>query len=131
MNFYRPQKRKRAKMGVRESSVIRCTGHLQWVRSHVCAIQDGCYPDEPVHHCSPKVEAHHLQSFRAIEGGMGMKVGDDKTIPLCAGAHEEVHRIGQPAFERKWKVDLESVAARLWDLSPHGKKYRLQQGERA
>lgn len=60
-----------------------------------------------------------------------MKPGDEWTIPGCSGAHRYQHQIGEPAFERAYGIDMKAIAEMLWGISPHGKKYRLQQGERA
>lgn len=103
-----------------------CAGHLKWVRGHECCIAPK--NAAAIHQCSGKMEAHHVQSYRAIEGGMGMKVGDDKVVPLCSNAHWAVHAVGQRAFEIANGVDLEKVAAELWRISPHGVKYRQEHG---
>lgn len=125
-----PKRKKRARMGLRESSVVRCPGHLKWVRGHECCIagvpgtmRAPNFGGKPPHVCEGKIEAHHLQSYRAIEGGMGMKVGDDKTAPLCGSAHQLIHSIGQMAFEKRYDTNLEHVAAELWVKSPHRSKY--------
>ena len=115
---------KRQPMGLRQSSVVRSQGHLQFVRGNVC-----CIAGKPGHDCAPgNSHAHHVQSYRAIEGGVGMKVGDDKVVPLCSTAHDEVHRIGQAAFEKKWSIDLESQAGKEWkNDSYHKARWELKQ----
>lgn len=116
-----PKRRTRPKMmPPKEDAPIRCQSHLKWVRGHECAVAGAAVI------CMGRIEAHHLQSFRAIEGGMGMKVGDDKCVPLCSGHHDSVHTLGQPAFERHYKTNLEATAADLWRTSPHGRAWRLQ-----
>lgn len=122
-----PKRRTRPKMGVRQPDVVRCAGHLKWVRGHECLIAPKNL--STLHQCSGRIEAHHLQSFRAIEGGMGMKVGDDKCVPLCSNAHRAIHAVGQPAFERSHVLDLERIAAGLWKASPHGRAWRQQHAE--
>lgn len=120
-------------MGVRESSVIRCPGHLQWVRGCECVIE-GLQPDGVplgdsrwnAHHiCEGKIEAHHVR-----EGdhghGMGLKPDDSSAVPLCSAAHKRGHDMGWKTFERMWLVDLSDVAADLWKASPHGQKYRRE-----
>lgn len=121
-------------MGLRESSIIRCPGHLKFVRGFECCIagKPGIMraPDfggKPPHVCEGKIEAHHLQSYRAIEGGMGLKVGDDKCIPLCGAAHQLIHTIGQSAFSKRYDVNLEHFAAKFWETSPQGRKWRVEQ----
>lgn len=128
-----PQRKKRSPMGLRESSVVRCQGHLKYVRGFECCVagKDAAmrapnFGGKPPHVCEGKMEAHHLQSYRAIEGGMGMKVGDDKCVPLCGHAHQLIHTIGQSAFSKRYDVNLEHVAADLWRRSPHRIKYEQQ-----
>lgn len=119
-----PGRRKRPKMGLRCSSVVRSQGHLKNVRGRYCILFG-----KPGHDCTGRHHAHHVQSYRAIEGGMGMKVGDDKTVCLCDLAHEEVHRIGQDAFQKKWGTDLEAEAATAWrEDADHRRKWELEQG---
>lgn len=121
MNFLK--RLKRPKMGLRESSVVRCPGHLKWVRGFPCV----CSYGNGFAECTTRMEAHHLQSFRAIEGGMGMKVGDDKCVPLCSFHHQAIHQLGQPRFETIYNVPLENRAAMFWEKSPHGVRCRQQQ----
>ena len=112
------KRKKHPKMGLRVSSLVRCPGHLKWVRGHECCASGPT--------CDGKIHAHHLQSYRAIEGGMGLKVGDDKCVPPCAIHHDEIHRNGQTAFEAWTKTNLEKTAAEMWKQSPHGQKYRME-----
>lgn len=110
MNFYRPQKRKRAKMNVQPPTRVECLGHGRIVRKLICCLQ-GRAPTP----CSGDTVAHHVQSYRAIEGGMGLKVGDHRQVPLCDAHHiPYVHQKGQQYVERECKIDLENVAAECW-----------------
>lgn len=126
MNFI--SRRKRPKMGLRESAVIRCPGHLKWVRGHSCCIEGaGKSLDKPgrpiVHFCEGKIEAHHVR-----EGdhghGIGQKPDDSAAVPLCSLAHKRGHDKGWRTFEIEWRIDLSSIAEQLWTRSPHGQKYR-------
>jgi hypothetical protein len=58
-------------------------------------------------------DAHHL---RFAQGrGLGLKVSDEFTVPLCRGHHREVHRAGNEA--RWWEnagSDATGVARKLW-----------------
>lgn len=106
------KRRKKQRMGLRESSVVRCPGYLKWLRGCDCIL-----PGKYNHKCEGRIEAHHLQSLRAIEGGMGMKVGDNRCVPLCSLAHQEIHSKGQPEFERYYSYfpgDLEDIAEGHW-----------------
>jgi len=109
-----PKRKKRAKMGLRASSVIKCAGHLKWVRGHecLCAGKWG-------HECAGRIEAHHVTSRGA--GG-----GDEQVVPLCTLAHGIVHQMGGSSFAASFKLDLAATAADLWKHSPHGQRYRLQ-----
>lgn len=42
-------------------------------------------------------EAHHIKGTK--QGGMGCKVGDDLTIPLCHVCHMELHLMGHLTWE--------------------------------
>lgn len=48
-----------------------------------------------------------------------MKPGDEWTIPLCTRHHAEQHRIGEPAFERLYNINMKEIAAALARKSPH------------
>ena len=49
---------------------------------------------------------------------MGLKPSDPYGISLCAFHHAEQHRIGEPAFERKYDIDMKKLAARFVQRSP-------------
>lgn len=113
-----PARKKRQKMGVRVSDVIRCPQHLAFVRKHVCAVE-GKIPTLP---CDGPIEAAHVRS--SGEGGIGLKPGDKFTIPLCSAHHRHQHTVGEAAFERLFRIDMLTIALSLWLLSPPGKRYR-------
>jgi hypothetical protein len=58
-------------------------------------------------------DAHHL---RFAQGrGLGLKVSDEFTVPLCRGHHREVHRAGNEV--RWWEnagIDATTIARELW-----------------
>ena len=112
-----PRRKPRSRMGLRESSVIKYPGHLKWVRGHECAVARAeaasRYP------CWGRIEAHHVRTRGA--GG-----GDEQVISLCQGHHAQ---LDSPAwsstrFEQVYKIDMASMAADLWRVSPHGIRYR-------
>ncbi|MBR1298568.1 ERF family protein [Bradyrhizobium sp. AUGA SZCCT0042] len=76
--------------------------HLRFVASHPCLVCGR----EP---CDP----HHLRF--AQPRGLGQKVSDEFTVPLCRAHHRELHRASK---ERDWwvKAGLEPVglARQLW-----------------
>lgn len=104
--------RKRQPLGVRGEPQIRCPSHLAWVRRHEC-----CIAGRNGHVCEGRIEAMHARN--GTDGGMGVKPSDIWTIPGCSGAHHEQHQIGEPAFERKYRLSLREIAALLWQKSPH------------
>jgi hypothetical protein len=58
-------------------------------------------------------DAHHLRF--AQPRGLGLKVSDEFTVPLCRGHHRELHRAGNEA--RWWAAtgfDAISIARKLW-----------------
>ena len=112
-----PKRKKPARMGVRESSVIHCPSHTKWVRGHECAVA-GRAPERP---CWGRIEAHHVRTRGA--GG-----GDEQVVPLCQGHHAQ---LDSPAwsstrFEQVYKIDMAGMAADLWRVSKHGIKWRIE-----
>src|SRR5262249_51460516 len=76
---------------------IRDREHLRSVARKACLVC-GRQPSDP----------HHL---RFAQGrGMGQKVSDEFTVPLCRGHHREVHRCGDEAAWWK-RVGIEPVSA--------------------
>ena len=81
---------------------IRCKEHLRYVASQPCAICGRT----PSH-------AHHIRY--AQSRGLGLKVSDEFTVPLCAIHHHDLHRTTK---EREWwqerKIDPLIIARALW-----------------
>ena len=110
-----PKRRKPKRSGIRDGDgPIRCPAHLQWVRGHECAIAGAL--------CEGPIEAAHVRM--GLAGGMGMKPGDDRAVPLCAGHHRGQHTVGEAAFWRLHGIDPIRLAANLASRSPHWKKLR-------
>ena len=79
--------------------------HLKAVAAHPCLV------------CGRKpAQAHHIRY--AQDRGMGLKVSDEFTVPLCAIHHDALHRSGN---ERQWWLDVNidpvPIAYQLWDRS--------------
>jgi hypothetical protein len=76
--------------------------HLRFVAKQPCLICERLPCD-----------AHHL---RFAQGrGLGLKVSDEFTVPLCRGHHREVHRAGNET--RWWQIaciDATVIARNLW-----------------
>ena len=76
--------------------------HLRFVAKQPCLI------------CARQpCDAHHLRFAQAR--GLGLKVSDEFTVPLCRGHHRELHRAGD---EASWwtttGVDAIGIARKLW-----------------
>lgn len=118
-----PKRRHRPPMGLRSSTVIRCPGHLKWVRGHECAVAKSRAHGD----CSDRIEAHHVREG-AHGQGIGQKPDDSTAVPLCAAAHQRGHSIGWQTFESLYGVSLAKIAEDLWKASPHGVKWRRENG---
>ena len=90
---------------ISEPKRIRCKEHLRFVAEQPCLICGR----SPSH-------AHHIRY--AQPRGLGLKVSDEFTVPLCAIHHSENHTTGN---ESRWwqerNLDPLSVARRLWQKS--------------
>ena len=122
-----PQRRKREKMGVRVSAVIRCPSHLAHIRRLECAVKDRALTNGHgiTHVCGGPIEAAHVRT--GTDGAMGMKPSDSWSLPLCQDSHRQQHQIGEAMFEVMYRIDMKAIAAELWKHSPAGIKYRKQQ----
>src|SRR5262249_23942541 len=90
---------------ISEPKRVRSKEHLRYVAEQPCLICGRA----PSH-------AHHLRF--AQSRGLGLKVSDEFTVPLCAIHHQQNHATGN---ERLWwqehKIDPLAVAASLWRAS--------------
>lgn len=105
------QRRKAPRTGIQRAPARTWRRHEQWVRGFACvAIRaDG-------DNCHGKIQLCHFRE--AANSGTGLKPAAWFTFPGCEGHHEEQHRIGQPAFERKHKLSLRAECLRLARFSP-------------
>jgi len=106
-NGHRSQPR-RIESGSKEVTVIgkplpeRDHNHLRFVAAQPCLVC-GRTPSDP----------HHIRF--AEQRGMGRKVSDRFTVPICRLHHRELHRKGnERAWWEKQEIDPLPVAARLW-----------------
>ena len=87
---------------ISEPKRLRSKEHLRFVARQPCLICGR----------SP-AQAHHIRY--AQPRGLGIKVSDEFTVPLCAIHHTENHATGD---ERRWwqehKIDPLAVAEQLW-----------------
>ena len=81
---------------------IRCKDHLRFVASQPCLICGRA----PSH-------AHHIRY--AQPRGLGLKVSDEFTVPLCAIHHGQIHETGKETeWWQKRDIDPLKAAANLW-----------------
>jgi ERF superfamily len=98
----RPGKIDKSLLTISEPRRRRDKSHLKFVAKQPCLICERLPCD-----------AHHLR-FSQVRG-IGLKVSDEFTVPLCRGHHREVHRAGN---ESQWwesaGVDALAMAHKLW-----------------
>lgn len=102
-----PPKRPKIRSGILRAPQRVFPRHERWVRSHSCAVKD-C--------ANGPIEFAHVRS--AANSGVGLKSHSSSGIPLCTAHHSQQHSIGQPAFERLYKIDLFALAAEFTRRSP-------------
>jgi len=104
-NGYARPKIDKSVLTISEPKRHRSKEHLRFVAEQPCLICGG----SPSH-------AHHIRY--AQPRGLGLKVSDEFTVPLCAIHHSENHTTGD---ERRWwekhNLDPLPVARRLWQKS--------------
>ena len=92
--------------------------HLRFVAKQPCLI------------CARQpCDAHHLRFAQAR--GIGLKVSDEFTVPLCRGHHRELHRAGNEANWWSTKgVDAVDASRKLW-TETHPVRTRITGAETA
>ncbi len=95
--------------------------HLEHIRSHDCALVQMDHQN-----CNGDIQAHHLMRPWSGVRGMGMKAGDENTIPLCQNHHARLHHRGdeeaffeESGYSRNYG---KALAYGLWLGSPHYKE---------
>ena len=105
-------------LAISEPKRIRCKEHLRYVASQPCVICGR----SPSH-------AHHVRY--AQRRGLGIKVSDEFTVPLCATHHQQLHNTTK---EREWweerKVDPLIIASALWRESQRRSPESAQAAEK-
>jgi hypothetical protein len=93
----------KSQLAIAEPKRLRDKTHLKFVASQPCLIC-GRQPCDP----------HHLRF--AQPRGIGLKVSDEFTVPLCRGHHRQLH---QNSHEEAWwadrKINALEIAKTLWD----------------
>lgn len=92
-------------------------GHLDAIRQCPCVVCN----KEPV-------EAAHIRITSAAHkkpnAGIAAKPSDKFCLPLCPEHHREQHSVGELTFWNKYGIDPLTVAAKLYEASPHVEKMR-------
>jgi DNA recombination protein Rad52 len=97
-----PDRIDKSQLVIAEPKRLRDKAHLKFVASQPCLIC-GRQPSDP----------HHLRF--AQPRGIGLKVSDEFTVPLCRGHHRQLHQAGN---ELRWwenlQIDALATAKDLW-----------------
>jgi hypothetical protein len=97
-----PGKIDKSVLTINEPRRLRDKAHLRFVASQPCLICGR----------SP-ADAHHLRF--AQSRGMGLKVSDEFTVPLCRTHHRDNHRFGdERAWWSKQAIDPLNVSQQMW-----------------
>jgi hypothetical protein len=107
LQFSLPKRRPVVKSGIERGPKREWPRHRKFVRSFGCCVP-GC-EDGPI-------EFAHVRS--AANAGTSLRPHDAFAISLCTSHHREQHNIGQPAFERKYGIDMSALAASFVKASP-------------
>lgn len=130
--YARAKRVRPAPMGLRDpdGGRYRSQQYRAWVRGFQCEIAG-----KNGHVCVPTRAAAHVRT--GTDGCKDVKPSDWFCISLCddyrgGGAHGEQHRIGEPAFEKKYGIDMKAIAKSRWNdpRNQHRIKYlREQEGK--
>lgn len=105
------KRRKPSRSGIaRNPDRIRSPAHRAWVRGHICCASSSTTTGDRIR-CDGPIECAHVRI--GTDGGTGIKPSDIWTVPLCKAHHAEQHAIGEPAFERKYQINLKRIAEDL------------------
>lgn len=86
----------RKKNSGKADSKLRIPAFLKWLRGRPCRL-------ERHGGCNGSIEACHVDY--AGGKGMGLKVSDKWTIPMCSEHHRTQHAWGWRRFEANFKID--------------------------
>lgn len=107
LQYTLPRRRKVSKSGIERAPKREFPRHRKFVRSFGCCVP-GCE--------EAQIEFAHVRS--AANSGTAVRPHDAFGISLCVAHHREQHSIGQPAFERKYNIDLKALATAFVKASP-------------
>ena len=80
--------------------------YQEYLRGSACYLRQAGLRSS--HSCWGDVQLCHITSRGA--GGYDQA----NIVPMCAGAHDEQHRIGIAAFQKRHGINLKAEAAYLW-----------------
>ncbi|MFP5330112.1 MAG: putative HNHc nuclease [Alphaproteobacteria bacterium] len=99
---------KRLERSERRRDARSCPAHRAWVRRHRCCVP-GCL--------NTAIECAHVRT--GTDGGLALKPSDRWAISLCCDHHQEQHRLGERAFEKRYGITLYELAKEFARRSPH------------
>jgi hypothetical protein len=95
----------KSQLALAEPKRIRDKAHLKFVASQPCIVC-GRQPSDP----------HHLRF--AQPRGLGLKVSDEFTVPLCRVHHRQLHQAGnEVVWWEGLQIDALEIARGLWQQS--------------
>jgi DNA recombination protein Rad52 len=107
-----PARIDKSQLAIAEPKRLRDKAHLKFVALQPCLIC-GRQPSDP----------HHLRF--AQPRGIGLKVSDDFTVPLCRGHHRQLHQAGnEVTWWENLHIDALAIAKDLWKQT-HTKDGRI------
>ena len=101
----------------------RCDPFLRWLRRLPCFIS----LQDKGHICEGKVRACHFDPWG--DKGVGTKVSDQASFPMCDKAHGEQHSRGWQSFQRSYEFDGRDVVTAYWlewSSTPAGRKWHFE-----
>jgi hypothetical protein len=102
--------------------MLRAPQFRQWLRGRDCLLADKGG-------CSGKIEAAHVDY--AGGKGVGLKVHDRFSIPLCSEHHRVQHGWGWDTFEQNFKLGIggaKEAAAQFWAAWPGRRAWEAERG---
>jgi hypothetical protein len=107
-----PARIDKSQLAIAEPKRLRDKAHLKFVASQPCLIC-GRQPSDP----------HYLRF--AQPRGIGLKVSDEFTVPLCRGHHRQLHQAGnEVTWWENLHIDAIAIAKDLWKQT-HTKDRRV------
>lgn len=104
-----------------EPDTVRSIGHMAYVRkTYLCAAVDSG-------ECGGRIEVHHVRL--GAHAGTSQKPGDDRVVPLCSFHHTALHATGEATFQKRHGLNLERMAADLWQADSYHRAAWLRKRE--